>query len=257
MSVGPFDPAVVDREETYIGPVDPGMLPSRTMHIAGLDGPLEARILSTHPRRGTTRLVEIPAGWGADGPGAFDADVELFVLDGLLTLGDVELAPHSLLAAGEGDEVTELRCRDEATGLLMTSAPVRFIAPTGSRPPATVSAPSQTGWSVDDEGLVVKLLGVPIRFTTRLVFAGHVVTSTWKRLDAWSERFVISGEWRERGIGPGGETVEYTMGPGDYVSRPAGVAFDGPTAGSSAAALFLDRAVGPWSPVSDGSSPAQ
>lgn len=256
------DPAVIDRSCSYIGPVEAAGLPRRDMTIAGIGGKAAARIFSKHPKGPASRFVELPAGWGADEPGAFTADVELFVIDGSLVVDARTVGPHCLVTMPEGAVISQLRTEHGLSGLLFTSAPVRFAtaAPGGPADPAGSADPSGTGvsrvsvvslaeldWETAVPGMLAKTVGGRA-VTSRLVMAGHVETIGWTRLPRWSERYVIAGQWRERAW-PGDEPGEaIIMEAESYVSRPADVAFDGPCGGTGTIALLLDRVVGPWVP---------
>ena len=242
------DPAMVDRETFYLGPVRPGSLPERGMHIPGITGRAEARILSKAAKGATTRLVTFPSGWGTSEPGAFSADVELLLITGTLAVDGVDMTPHSLLVANEKHRLASLRSEKGATALLCTSGPVRYEEIDDSRGEAVVLTAAGQDWVVEDDGLVVKSFDAPGTITTRLVFAGHTAAGNWRRLPTWSERLVIQGEWREHAATEDGQSVVQTIRPMAYVSRPAGTPFDGPSSGTDTTALFVDRVVGAWAP---------
>lgn len=243
------DPALVDRETLYIGPVGPGTLPNRGMHIPGLAGRADGTILSKAAKGATTRLVTFPAGWGTDKPGAFSADVELLLLEGTLSVGGTDMTQHSLLIAGENHLLGSLCSEKGATALLSTSGPVRYQEPDDPRDEVVVLHASDRDWVAQDDGLVVKTFESSSPISTRLVFAGHLATATWSRLPAWSERLLLQGEWREHAAGEDGQSVVQTIRPMAYVSRPAGTPFDGPRGGTATTALFVDRVAGAWAPA--------
>ncbi len=243
------DPAMVDRETTYLGPVGPGSLPNRGMHIPGLTGRADGKILSKAAKGATTRLVTFPAGWGTTEPGAFSADVELLLLEGTLAVSGTNMTPHSLLIANGNHRLTSL-CSDKgATALLSTSGPIRYQELEDSRGEAVVLLASDQDWISQDDRLVVKSFESSSPIATRLVFAGHVVAGNWKRLHGWSERLVLQGEWREHAAALDGQSMVQTIRPMAYVSRPPGTPFDGPRSGTDATALFIDRVAGVWAPT--------
>jgi hypothetical protein len=243
------DPAIVDRDTVYLGPVATRSLPNRDMHIPGLDGRAGGRILSRAARGATTRLVTLPAGWGTTEPGAFTADVELLLINGTLTVGETAMTQHSLLIAPENQRLPSLSSEKGATALLATAGPVRYQQMEDHRGEAVVLSALDQDWMVEDSGLVVKTFDVLTAFTTRLVFAGHVATGNWTRLHTWSERLVIHGAWREHAVAKGSESFVQAMRPSAYVSRPAQTPFDGPRSGTDATAMFIDRVLGPWKPL--------
>ena len=237
-----LDPAVIDRSKRYIGPVDGLSLPGRDMTISGIDEKAAARILSKHPKGPTTRFVELPAGWGARRPGAFTADVELFVIKGALVIDGRRVGPHCLVTMEQAAAVGELRTEHGLSGLLFTGAPVRFAAGSSEESQARVLSFVDRDWEIAGPGMLAKTMAGPV-VTSRLVMAGHVATTGWTRHSQWSERFVLTGRWREQaatGEDPGEPIL---MGAGSYLSRPAGVGFDGPGGGTDTTAVFLDRVV--------------
>ncbi len=221
-------------------------LRGRDMTIPGIAGRAGARILSKDPTGPASRLLRIPSGWATEGAGAFTADVEMLVLEGELLVDGGAVGPHALVTLTAGGQVGELRADEPATALLFTAAPVRFeLGSFPGRP--DVRRLQDVGWDQELPGFESKTLTGPAT-TTRLVMIGHHQATDWQQLPEWSERFVVDGQWCEAVVADDGTVTTASMAAGSYVSRPAGLAFDGPGAGTDTSAMLIDRVAGPWIP---------
>ena len=136
-----MDPALVDRTVTHLAGVDDASLPVRPMTIAGISGPLEARILSTDMRGASTRLVRLPAGWGSEAPGAFSAEVEVFVIRGAFEAGAHVLEAGDYIHLPQGHVVPRVRAAEDGAALLMTSAPLRYDTSAAGPPAVSCQRP--------------------------------------------------------------------------------------------------------------------
>ncbi len=253
-----MDPALVDRTITHLAGIHDASLPVRSMTIPGIDGALEARILSTDLKGSSTRLVRLRAGWGPRARGAFDAEVELFVIQ-----GSVEAGPHTLEAGDYvhlpmGRNVPPLQVAADGAALLMTSAPVRYD-PTFAGPPAELAPgrAAETEWIPVPEmpGRHIKPLGRgPV---------GDVWLSGargWNHGDHsphqhryHEECFVIEGE-----IVMQEADKMVTAGPGTYFFRPAGIPHCGPGSHCEETMLAFHRAFGTMTTQwADSSEPGQ
>lgn len=242
------DPALVDRTVTHLAGIHDASLPIRSMTVPGIDGALEARILSTDMRGSSTRLVRLRAGWGSEARGAFSAEVELFVIQGSLEAGHHSLEAGDYIHLPMGRTVPRLRVTAGGAALMMTSAPVRYDS-TFQGPPAELAPgrASTRDWIPVPEmpGRHIKPLG---RGPVGDVWLGGA--REWDQGDGgWhhhphhEECFVIDGEiiLRERSA-PTGEMI--TAGAGTYFFRPAGIPHSGPGSRCDDIMLAFCRAFG-------------
>lgn len=226
------------------------------MTIAGLDGRAEARILSKDHSGPTTRLVRLPAGWGTGSAGAFTADLELFIIDGQVTLAGETLGQNDYGAVRSGQVICGLSADIETVALLMTSAPLRYdtsIEREFSEP--IVGRPAKVPW--------VPIAELPGRFVCALANGPHGevwlsgatewtnVDGLWHLHDAAEEMFVLDGTLTIiECLGVGGQANTYV--PGSYVYRPAGVWHGGPGSSSSEMAIAFHRIHGVRAATWDG-----
>ena len=261
---GGIDPALVDRTVTHLTGINDASLPVRSMTVPGIDGSLEARILSTDLRGSSTRLVRLRAGWGPETRGAFSAEVELFVIQGALEAGAHALEAGDYIHIPEGRTVPRLRITADGAALLMTSAPVAYD-PTFQGRPADLAPgrASERDWVPVPEmpGRHIKSLG---RGPVGDVWLSGARQwdhgdAGWHRHRYHEECFIIAGEiaLRER---PAEPDEMIAAGPGAYFFRPAGTLHCGPGSRCDDTVLAFHRAFGDlstqWDPspgdVADG-----
>lgn len=254
------DPALIDRRLQSVIGVAEGDLPSRSMTIAGLEGRIEARILSKDLSGPATRLARIPDGWGSGVVGAFTADVELFVIGGELVAAGERLGQYDYGAARAGQVISGLRARATTLALIMTSAPVRYDTSVGGMlSDPLIGTAATTEWRSVPE--------LPGRFVRPLAEGPHGAVwlsgarewtnedGPWHVHDSAEEMFVLEGEFTiaedaevaEVGAPPrsGREqprtTDTYRCGPGSYTYRLPGRPHAGPGSASSDLAIAFHR----------------
>ena len=245
---GETDPALVDRRATHLAGIDDAALPVRPMTIPGIDGALEARILSTDLRGSSTRLVRLRAGWGSDARGAFSADVELFVIQGSLEVGAHALGAGDYVHVPKGRTIPRLRITAGGSALLMTSAPVGFDRSFQGRPAQLVPGrASERDWVPVPEmpGRHIKPLGRGPVGDVWLAGAREWDhgDGRWHRHPHHEECFIIGGEVTLHEQPDGADEV-FTSGPGTYFFRPAGVLHGGPGSRCDDTMLAFHRAFG-------------
>lgn len=247
--------------------VDERELPIRTMRIAGLEGRMEARILSRDRSGPVTRLARIPSGFGSGAAGAFTADLELFVVKGALALGGAEVGENDYAAVRAGQVISGLRASADSLALVMTAAPVRFDLSAGGGLSAPLLGRAGTfRWEEygDMSGWFVMPLAEGL--------CGRVWLSGWKGwgngggrwriCESPEEMFVLDGSLLFAEI-PFPESAPLfdpslaetrRLGSGSYVYRLPGQPHAGPGSGAESALAF-HRSLGPgrgrWSPVPD------
>ncbi|MYA40156.1 MAG: hypothetical protein F4194_00275 [Acidimicrobiia bacterium] len=241
------DPGVVDRRFQPVTVPEPRSFPSRPMTIHGLEGRPAAWILSRDGSGPSTRLLEVPPGWGTRLRGCFTGDVEVFVLSGRVDADGHALGVQTLWGARAGTVVSGFGSTEGASLLLFSGAPLRFMPGEGNedqRRPAPVVA-GERGW--------IRMPGAPSNSRQRELapsLRGGVFWQTAAidlNLDRWyvddepTEVFVLEGSWRQADRGRHGvEVVEFPKE--GYFYRPAGVWHGGASTGTATVALLLIRA---------------
>jgi glyoxylate utilization-related uncharacterized protein len=244
----PLDPAHVDRRDTLIAGISESALPWRRMTIAGMEGGLDARILSTDMSGPATRVVTFQIGWGSGIPGAFTATVEIFVLDGEISIGEHVLTANDYAFISGGGVVPGVRARTTGRAPFMTAAPVRYDTASGGRSAQLeIAHAADIEWSPlpPHDGRFVKVLrsdGDGEAWLSGALEWSHG-EGTWHRHSSGEECYVIDGEvsFSERTeSGP----MSHTYGPGGYVWRPPGTLHGGPGSGAADTALTFHRTPG-------------
>lgn len=219
------------------------------MTIHGLEGRPAAWILSRDGSGPSTRLLEVPPGWGTSRSGSFTGDVELFLLSGQVEADGHLLGADTLWSAKEGTRVGGLGSAEGATLLLFSGAPLRFMPGEGQEDPHRPDpvAAAERGWiqapgappNTRQRELAPALRGGVFRQTA----AVDLGLDAWCADDEPAEVFVLEGVWQEASRRREGlAVVEYARG--GYFYRPAGVWHGGDRTGTSTVALLLVRATG-------------
>ncbi len=239
------DPALVDRRHNLLAGVSESSLPSRSMTIAGIEGGIRARILSTDMRGDATRLVQMPPGWGTGLVGAFTSDVEIFVIRGEMTVGRQELGVLDYVSIPQNRALTGVRAMSTTLALLMTSGSVRFEINVG-RGPAQIEVARglQLAWQPEEDrpGRYVRSLGDGARGP---VWIGG--STEWHAVDEDAhchqeseEMFVLEGGLSvSESDGVNVETFDYEAG--DYCFRPGGRVHGGAGSRCDGNALVFHR----------------
>ena len=217
------------------------------MTIHGLAGRPDAWILSRDGSGPSTRLIDVPPGWGTPLRGSFTGDVELFVISGRVEADGHLLGVHALWGAPAGTGISGLRSTEGATLLLFSGAPLRFVPGEGTedrrRPDPVVAGERE--W--------IRMPGAPPDSRQRELapsLRGGVFWQTAAmdlHLDSWyvdaepTEVFVLEGAWQQAARHREGvEVVEFARE--GYFYRPRGVWHGGVGTGTSTVALLLVRA---------------
>ena len=201
------------------------------MTIAGIEGSIRARILSTDMRGDATRLVQIPSGWGTGLVGSFTAGVELLVVRGAMTVGREEVGVLDYVSIPSNRSLQGVRASSVTLALLMTSGPVRFEINAG-RGPARVEVVrgSQISWQPEEDrpGRYLRPLGVGPRGRAWIGGAKNWIADAdqaHSHEDA-EEMFVLEGSLSLTEHGE--EAVEiFDYEAGGYCFRPAGAVHGG------------------------------
>ncbi len=217
------------------------------MTIHGLEGRPATWILSRDGSGPSTRLMEVPPGWGTSEAGAFTGDVEVFVLSGQVEADGHILGAHSLWGARAGTRVRGLGSAEGSSMLLFSGAPLRFMPGEGDEQtdrPAPVVA-GEREWT--------QMPGAPPNSRQRDLAPSLRGGRFWQtaavdlHLDWWyvdeepAEVFVLEGVWQQASRRRDGlEVVE--LRKDGYFHRPAGVWHGGVLTGTSTVAMLLIRA---------------
>ena len=241
------DPGVVDRRFQPVTVPGPRAFPSRPMTIHGLQGRPDAWILSRDGSGPSTRLLEVPPGWGTSLRGSFTGDVELFVISGQVEADGHLMGSHTLWGARAGTVVGGLGSSEGATLLLFAGAPLRFMPGDGEEDPGR-PAPVAAG-----EREWIQMPGAPPNSRQRELAPSLGGGAFWQtaavdlRLDTWyvdadpTEVFVLEGVWQQAMRRREGVEVGDFVREG-YFYRPAGVWHGGVLTGTPTVASLLIRA---------------
>ena len=210
---------------------------------AGLPG-TRAKGLSGDPQTGRfSALLLLPEQWRWNTGAAPGKSVEIFVLLGEVTLGDLQLRPGNYAYLPPG-----------STGLSMSTlngAQVLYFL-NDADPNSVIQTPlfmsrDVVPWeplSADpiDAGLQVKELRADpgSGAKTYLLKIEPGATQPWRQSSVATEGFLLSGEYRHSECVEG-EAVTGAYAPGGYFQRPAGSVNGGPEAGTEEGAVWFVR----------------
>ena len=238
---------MVDRRFQPVTVPEPRSFPSRPMTIHGLEGRPDAWVLSRDGSGPSTRLLEVPPGWGTLLRGSFTGDVELFVISGQVEADGRVLGAHTLWGARAGTLVSGLGSSEGATLLLFSGAPLRFMPGEGEEDPRRAEP------VVAGEQEWIQMSDAPPNSRQRELAPSLRGGLFWQtaaidlNLDRWyvndepTEVFVLEGSWQQAARGRQGmEVMEFRRD--GYFYRPAGVWHGGVSTGTSTVALLLIRA---------------
>ncbi|MGH8166529.1 MAG: cupin domain-containing protein [Woeseiaceae bacterium] len=210
---------------------------------AGLPG-TRAKGLSGDPQTGRfSALLLLPEQWRWNTGAAPGKSVEIFVLLGEITLGDLQLRPGNYAYLPPG-----------STGLSMSTlngAQVLYFLGDAD-PNSVIQTPlfmsrDVVPWeplSADpiDAGLQVKELRADpgSGAKTYLLKIEPGATQPWRQSSVATEGFLLSGEYRHSEC-VDGKAVTGEYAPGGYFQRPPGIVNGGPEAGSEEGAVWFVR----------------
>jgi quercetin dioxygenase-like cupin family protein len=210
---------------------------------AGLPG-TRAKGLGGDPQSGRfSALLLLPEQWRWNTGAAPGKSVEIFVLLGEITLGDLSLRPGNYAYLPPG-----------STGLSMSTvsgAQVLYFL-NDADPRAVIQTPlfmsrDVVPWQplsddAFDAGLQVKELrkdpGSGAR--TYLLKVEPGATLPWQKSSVVTEGFLLSGNYRHSEC-VNGKAITGEYSPGGYFQRPSGVVNGGPLAGSGEGAVWFVR----------------
>jgi quercetin dioxygenase-like cupin family protein len=207
--------------------------------MASLPG-IRAKQLAGDPQtRRTSNRIDLPPDWEGTSGGVPGRSMEIFVLDGLLSIADIELPPggYAFLPAGSlGFNMTT----EEGARILY------FV--NDSDPEAIIRSPI----IIDSSLLPWNAAGTPGVTTRELrrdpgtgaatwllrIEAG--ASLPWQKSSALREGYLVSGTYQESEC-VGGEIHTWQYNKGGYFYRPAAAVHGGPLSGGESAAIWFLR----------------
>lgn len=205
--------------------------------MPGLPPGLRVQVLSDDPQTGAlTGVVHVPAGWSSDGSRASAAAMQLFVLEGELSIGPDVLLPGGYCYHPAGSAQGAWRAA-RSTRMLAIFEGAPAFAPAGA-PPDPRALPSVDSWSLQwtdplaasapsedyRTGVMVKVLRVDPDTGSSTHLAGLLPGWFMPGLEVhpvYEENYCLSGDVH---IGMVGDGPGYTMTEGVYLCRPPGIA---------------------------------
>lgn len=244
-----IDPATVDRRTELISGVSEADAPRRRMSIAGIEGAVDARVLSKDFSGPASRLLRLPSGWGTSVPGSFTADIGFFAFRGSMTIGDLTVGELDYVFVPEARVISELRALEPMLVLVFTASPVRYDTAAGGMPARLeVARYADVAWKPlpQQPGRLTKLLWSS---SSESVWIGGASQwsyddGPWHRHDVIEECFVLDGDITFVEMHDSGRAV-HRYEAGGYLCRPPQTLHVGPGSGSSADTLTFHRTLGP------------
>ncbi len=256
-----------DRSSEFVGFVQPHTLHLRPMIFPGV--PMaEFKQLSFDEKTGArTLLVNLPAGWKQPS-GYHSADLEMFVVEGGITIGDKPMGRYSYAYYPAGYAHT-FGTNGGATVLMFWSGSPDYVASAQSRA-GTDSASAIDGLMYHDvptngpsslpkfrdepvmanSPIHVKLLRLDKKSGQKTyimttpggypVMSGEGDLPKWSSSKSWQEGFLLAGDMTIAECLPEGQ-VAGAYAPNGYFYRPAGIANGGLSKYSETYAVWLYR----------------
>lgn len=207
--------------------------------MASLPG-VRAKQLAGDPQtRRSSNRIDLPPDWTGTSGGAPGRSLEFFVLDGSLTIADVDLPPGGYAFLPAGSLGFSLRAEFGARILYFLH---------DADPDAVIRAPiiidsGLLEWQPTDIAGVTKreLLHDPgTGATTWLLRVPAGTSQPWQVSSVVREGYLVSGDYQHSEC-VGGEVHTSRYAPGGYFYRPGDTVNGGPLAGGATDAIWLLR----------------
>tara|TARA_R110002049_G_scaffold25557_3_gene89620 strand:+ start:852 stop:1796 length:945 start_codon:yes stop_codon:yes gene_type:complete len=256
-----------DRSDEFVGFVQPDTLHLRPLVLQGLDT-VEFKQLSFDEETGArTLLVELPPGW-TQPPGYHSADLEMFVVEGGIRIGDRPVGRYSYAYypagfshsfgtvggatvlqfwSGEPDYVASAESKPgidpnaAVDGLLYNDVPTKGPAslPKYRDEPVMENSPVHVKLLRLDEdtGQKTWIATSPGGYP---VMSGEGDLPLWSSSESWQEGFLIAGDLTIAECLPEGQ-VAGKYEANDYFFRPAGIRHGGLSQYSDTFSVWLYR----------------
>lgn len=189
--------------------------------------------------RGPSGRLQLPAEWSGTTGGDPSKSVELFILAGDVTLGDVPMTAGGYAWFPAGSRGVNLRT---ARGALLLYFLVDADAQQVIQTPLVTSSDLESWLPGDQPGLSVKVLrddpGSGAR--TWLLRVTPEATLPWQRRARILDGYLLSGRFRDSEC-VSGKPVTSEYAPGGYFQRPANAVHGGPRAMALETSVWLLR----------------
>jgi len=251
----------------FVDTYDSETLPWQRLSIPGMPAGMQARVLSRDEKRGAVSLVTyLPIGWKHEARGYHQADEEIFLLEGDLTIGDQKLTKYSYTFIPAGMAHGPVSTRQGAVMVHWFNRTPDFVASEKDKQGARAYA-AVRDWNFytkpwDTATFPVYRKGPPIpgahlkllrhdRDTGEMTWINSNLNSTrpgnlWEVHPTFEEYFLLerSGEMAVGECLPGGPVTK-RYGSRGYWWRPAGVGHLGPQYQALGYGISLVRTGGP------------
>jgi len=232
---------------------------------------LNTKILRDHPDTGVVLEVETPVNWLTDQSACFDCPVEIIVLDGTLTMADLEIETGDFLQIPKGghihpsssDGARFLMFFDKGNPGIFYKGKSQISAERSDSLPREepdtekwlfvkeedspwVSGTALAEAGVDDVPLKIKHYkqDPDTGARTYLVAVNTGVSIPWEVHDIAEEAYIVEGDYVLAECLPTGSQIGHYR-QGGYFYRPAGIAHNGPASGTNSGVIMLIRTPGP------------
>ncbi|WP_338425931.1 DUF4437 domain-containing protein [Sphingopyxis kveilinensis] len=266
-----------DRSSEFVGFVAPRNLHLRPLIFTGLP-PVEFKQLSFDDKTGArTLLVTLPAGW-TQPSGYHSADLEMFVVDGGISIGDKPMGRYAYAYYPAGT-AHSFGTKEGATVLFFWSGAPDYTASATSRPGTKSGAIDGIGYHdvpTTTPSVLPKFRDEPIMTNSPVhvkmlrsdpatgevtwiatapggypVMSGEGDLPLWATSKGWEEGYMLAGDMTIAECLPQGQ-VAGTYAPDGYFFRPAGIAHGGLSQYSDSYSVWLyRRGPGSWKSYSD------
>lgn len=220
--------------------------------MATLPGVRAKRYAEDYAARTGRFRVDVPADWSGSSGGTPDGVLEIFVLEGELTVGDVKLIPGGYAYLPSGSLGFRLQSASGARILYLVSP---------EDPVAVIQSPIiddgvMSEWTPAGQGLQVRMLredpGSGAR--TWLLRVGPEAAQAWRRNTVALEGYLVSGQATVSECFEGrARTGSYTTG--GYFVRPGGTTWGGGDTAVAREAVWFLREMSAGSEAVVGSCP--
>ena len=207
--------------------------------MASLPG-IRAKQLAGDPQtRRTSNRIDLPPDWNGTSGGAPGRSTEIFVLEGALTIAEIELPKGGYIFLPAGSLGFNIVSKEGARILYFVNDkdPESII-----RSPIIIDANLLPWEPTKTPGVMIKELrrdpGNGAATWLQRVDAG--VSIPWQSSSALREGYLMAGQFVDSEC-VGGEVLTWPYAKGGYFYRPAGAVHGGPASGGDAEAIWFMR----------------